>query len=98
MQHNLFEIFNTVNTARARNGPPREPLRVCHEITVASCLDLLPGSFVVRSLQIASDMRLAHASLPDKISAASCDSYFPTDPNWIGAQRKRKDAGKKFED
>jgi len=38
----------------------------------------LPPSFVVRSLQIAADMRLAHASLGDKIPAASCYLYlFP---------------------
>jgi hypothetical protein len=34
-------------------------LRACQEITVATCLDLLSPSFVVRSLQIAADMRLA---------------------------------------
>jgi hypothetical protein len=31
-------------------------------------------------LRIAADMRLAHASPPGKISAASCDTYFVTGP------------------
>jgi hypothetical protein len=42
------------------------------EITFTTCLGLLPSSFVERWLQIHADMRLACASLADKIPAASC--------------------------
>ena len=59
-------------------------LKASQEITFATCLDLLAPSFVVRSLQIAADMRLAHVSLGDKISAASCDSYFLRGPYCCG--------------
>jgi hypothetical protein len=53
------------------------------EITFTTCLGLLPSSFVPRSLQIHADMRLARASLADKIPAASCKGYFFTAPNKI---------------
>jgi hypothetical protein len=55
-------------------------LRVCQEISVTTCLVLLPPSFVTHLLQISEDMRLVRASLVGKIPAASCDTYFLTDP------------------
>jgi len=51
------------------------------EMTFTTCLGLLASSFVARSLQIHADMRLARASLADKIPAASCKGYFFTAPN-----------------
>jgi hypothetical protein len=38
------------------------------------------SGFVARSLRIAADMRLAHASLAGKIPAATCHTYFLTGP------------------
>jgi len=70
---------------------------------VATCLVLLPSSFVVRSLQIAADMRLVNASLGGKIPAASCQPNLSPPPyalcpaNWafltFQSSPKRKSAG-----
>ena len=50
---------------------------------VTTCLVLLPPSFVVNSLQIAADMRLVHASLGAKTTAASRYLNF-LPPPWRG--------------
>ena len=42
---------------------------------MASCLGLLPSTFVARSLQIHADKLVARASLAAKIPAASCHLY-----------------------
>ena len=75
-------------TSRPNGSPGVSPrwseapdeLRVRYEIGVATYLALLPPSVVVRSLQIAVDLRLIHASLEGEIPAAFCNSYFVTNP------------------
>jgi hypothetical protein len=57
-------------------------------MTFTTCLGLLASSFVARSLQIHADMRLARASLADKIPAASCKGHFFTAPYAVVAESK----------
>jgi hypothetical protein len=60
-------------------------LRPWKQKKAATCLVLLPPSFVVHSLQIAADMRLVHASLGGKIPAASCYLYLLPPPKPLPA-------------